>query len=352
MNYSEVETPAVLIDMAVTGSNIKNYQKYCDENGLNLRPHIKTHKIPELAKLQLAAGAIGITCQKVSEAEAMLSEGGIDDILITYNIYGYSKLQRLLQLSTRCNLSVVADNSVCVKGLSEAFKKQDKPLQVLVECDTGALRCGVVTPEEAFLLAQEITDLPGLRFGGLMTYPPISQQEKVNHFLEVTKKLIEGHGITVDIVSIGGSPNMWEVEKIPIGTEYRIGTYIYNDRSLLERKVCREEDCALTVLATVVSTPTPQRAVIDAGSKVLTTDLFGLAGHGHIINHAHLTISQLSEEHACIVSDDDTGLSIGQKVRIIPNHACVVSNMVDEVVFIEGHKVLKSQSVVARGKVL
>ena len=352
MNYSEIDTPAVLIDMAVTGSNIKNYQKYCDENGLNLRPHIKTHKIPELAKLQLAAGAVGITCQKVSEAEAMLSEGGIDDILITYNIYGYSKLQRLLQLSTRCNLSVVADNSVCLKGLSETFKKQDEPLQVLVECDTGAFRCGVVTPEEALSLAQKITDLPGLIFGGLMTYPPISQQEKVNRFLETTKKLIEENGIIVDTVSIGGSPNMWEVEKIPIGTEYRIGTYIYNDRSLMERKVCREEDCALTVLATVVSTPTPQRAVIDAGSKVLTTDLFGLEGHGHIIDHEHLTISNLSEEHACIVSDGPTGLFIGQKVRIIPNHACVVSNMVDEVVFIDGGKVLKSQTVVARGKVL
>ena len=145
---------------------------------------------------------------------------------------------------------------------------------------------------------------------------------------------------------------MWEVEKIPIGTEYRIGTYIYNDRSLMERKVCKEEDCALTVLATVVSTPTPQRAVIDAGSKVLTTDLFGLEGHGHIIDHEHLTISNLSEEHACIVSDGPTGLFIGQTVRIIPNHACVVSNMVDEVVFIDGRKVLKSQSVVARGKVL
>ena len=352
MNYSDVDTPAVLIDLAVTSRNIQNYQKYCNEHGLNLRPHIKTHKIPELARLQLTAGAIGITCQKVSEAEAMLSEGDIDDILITYNIYGFSKLQRLLQLSTRCNLSVVADNSVCVKGLSDTFKDQDNPLQVLVECDTGALRCGVVTPEEAFLLAKEITDLPGLKFGGLMTYPPISQQKKVNCFLEVTKKLMEENGITVNIVSIGGSPNMWEVEKIPIGTEYRIGTYIYNDRSLMERKVCREEDCALTVLATVVSTPTPQRAVVDSGSKVLTTDLFGLTGHGHIIDHPHLTISQLSEEHACIVSDAPTGLSIGQKVRIIPNHACVVSNMVDEVVFTEGCKVVKSQSVVARGKVL
>ena len=352
MNYSEMDTPTVLIDLAVVNKNIKNYQNYCDEKGLNLRPHIKTHKVPELAKLQLAAGAIGITCQKVSEAEAMLSEGGIDDVLITYNIYGHSKLQRLLELSKKCNLSVVADNSVCVKGLSETFKEVDKPLKVLVECDTGAFRCGVVAPEEACLLAQEINEMPGLKFGGLMTYPPISQQEKVNRFLEVAKNLIEGKGIAVEIVSIGGSPNMWEVEKIPIGTEYRIGTYIYNDRSLMERKVCSEGDCALTVLATVVSTPTSKRAVVDAGSKVLTTDLFGLTGHGHIIDHPELMISQLSEEHACIVSDSPTGLSIGQKVRIIPNHACVVSNMVDQVIFVEGQKVLKTQAVVARGKVL
>ena len=123
MNYFDVDTPAVLIDLAVTSRNIHNYQKYCDENGLNYGRTLRPIKSPDLAKLQLTAGAVGITCQKVSEAEAMLSEGGIDDILITYNIYGCSKLQRLLQLSTRCNLSVVADNSVCVNGLSETFKK-------------------------------------------------------------------------------------------------------------------------------------------------------------------------------------------------------------------------------------
>ena len=352
MNYYEIDTPAVLIDLAVSEKNIKTYQTYCDGKGLNLRPHIKTHKIPELAKLQLKAGAVGITCQKVSEAESMLSEGGIDDVLITYNIYGESKLQGLLRLSEKCNLSVVADNVVCLKGLSKTFKEAEKPLKVLVECDTGALRCGVVTPEEACSLAQKIESMPGLKFGGLMTYPPISQQKKVNHFLETAKNLIETLGITVDTVSIGGSPNMWEVEKIPIGNEYRIGTYIYNDRSLMEREVCSEGDCALTILATVVSTPTSERAVIDAGSKVLTTDLFGLTGHGHIIDHPELIISQLSEEHACIVSDRPTGLSIGQKLRVIPNHACVVSNMVDEVIFIEGQNVLKKQAVVARGKVL
>ena len=352
MNYTEIETPAVLIDLAIVRQNVTKYQKYCDDKGLHLRPHIKTHKIPELAKLQLSSGAIGITCQKVSEAEAMLSEGGVDDILITYNIYGRPKLERLKDLSKRCHLSVVADNSVCLKGLSEIFKGTGKPLRVLVECDTGALRCGVVTPEEACTLAKEINEAPGLKFGGLMTYPPISQQSKVNDFLERAKNLIEKNNIEVDVVSIGGSPNMWEVEKIPVGTEYRIGTYIYNDRSLMERKVCSEQDCALTVLSSVVSTPTPERAVIDAGSKVLTTDLFGLSGHGHIIGYPELVISQLSEEHACITSDGPTGLSIGQKLRIIPNHACVVSNMLNEVIFVEGQKFLKTQPVVARGMVL
>ena len=174
MNYTEIETPAVLIDLAIVRQNVTKYQKYCDDKGLHLRPHIKTHKIPELAKLQLSSGAIGITCQKVSEAEAMLSEGGVDDILITYNIYGRPKLERLKDLSKRCHLSVVADNSVCLKGLSEIFKGTGKPLRVLVECDTGALRCGVVTPEEACTLAKEINEAPGLKFGGLLTYPPLS----------------------------------------------------------------------------------------------------------------------------------------------------------------------------------
>ena len=144
---------------------------------------------------------------------------------------------------------------------------------------------------------------------------------------------------------------MWEIEKIPVGTEYRIGTYIYNDRSLMNRGNCSESECGLTVLATVVSTPEPHRAVIDAGSKVLTSDLFGLIGHGYIVGYPELVISSLSEEHGCISGEKFTGLEIGQKIRIIPNHACVVSNMMDEVIFLRGQDFIKRQPVLGRGKV-
>ena len=144
---------------------------------------------------------------------------------------------------------------------------------------------------------------------------------------------------------------MWEVEKIPLGSEYRIGTYIYNDRSLMERGTCLESDCGLTILATVISTPEPHRAVIDAGSKVLTSDLFGMNNHGSIINYPELRLTQLTEEHGTIVSEQKTNLEIGQKIQIIPNHACVVTNMLDEVNLITEEKKLKKVKVIARGKV-
>ena len=347
----ELDTPAVLIDMDIVKKNIQAYQKYCNRVGISLRPHIKTHKIPELAKLQLNEGAAGITCQKISEAEAIISEGGISDIFITYNIIGQKKLMALKKLSKRANISVVADSMYCLEGLSRVFEDSEKKLRVLVECDTGAKRCGVISPSAALKLAKAISLNTNLIFGGLMTYPPISEPEKVNTFLTEAKQLIEKNRIVVETISIGGSPDMWNVEDIPIANEYRIGTYIFNDRSLLHRGVCEERDCALTVLATVVSTPTEYRAIVDAGSKVLTSDLFGLTGYGKVINEPHLKICQLTEEHGTITSDNPTGLKIGQQLKIIPNHACVVTNMLDRVIFVENGIPIKHQKVIARGKV-
>ena len=347
----ELDTPAVLIDMDIVKKNIQAYQKYCNRVGISLRPHIKTHKIPELAKLQLNEGAAGITCQKISEAEAIISEGGISDIFITYNIIGQKKLMALKKLSKRANISVVTDSMYCLEGLSRVFEDSEKKLRVLVECDTGAKRCGVISPSAALKLAKAISLNTNLIFGGLMTYPPISEPEKVNTFLTEAKQLIEKNRIVVETISIGGSPDMWNVEDIPIANEYRIGTYIFNDRSLLHRGVCEERDCALTVLATVVSTPTEYRAIIDAGSKVLTSDLFGLTGYGKVINEPHLKICQLTEEHGTITSDNPTGLKIGQQLKIIPNHACVVTNMLDSVIFVENGIPIKHQKVIARGKV-
>ncbi|MEM1401671.1 MAG: alanine racemase, partial [Pseudomonadota bacterium] len=245
--FPELETPSVLIDLDVAERNIRRFQEHCSKHGLALRPHIKTHKLPRLARCQLEAGAVGITCQKVSEAEAMVAAGGIQDVLITFNIVGETKLARLRALARRVTVSVVADNVATIEGLSRAFKEEARPLGVLVECDTGAGRCGVQTPQEALALAKAISVRPGLSFLGLMTYPPAGRIEAVQGLLSEAKGLIETAGLPVAVVSNGGSPGMWQAQDVPVATEYRIGTYVYNDRSLEAGGVCQWEDCALSV---------------------------------------------------------------------------------------------------------
>lgn len=348
--FEDVETPAVLIDLDVAEANIDKFQAYCDQSGLKLRPHIKTHKLPLLAKRQLAAGAVGVTCQKVSEAEAMLADGGIDDILITYNIIGAPKLARLRKLACKVRLTVVADSAAVAEGLSAAFADSCAPLDVLVECDTGAGRCGVAKPEDAAALAALIDRLPGLHFAGLMTYPPEGREGDVQRWLADAKTKIEAQGLSVETISSGGSPGMWRAAETPIATEYRIGTYVYNDRSLQARGVCSWEECALTVLATVVSVPAPDRAVIDAGSKVLTSDLLGLEGHGHVLGRPDIRIASLSEEHG-VLRAEKINLKVGERIRIVPNHACVVSNMLDQVELVRGGAHVGAAPVAARGKV-
>ncbi|MCK0198738.1 D-TA family PLP-dependent enzyme [Ancylobacter sp. 6x-1] len=347
-------TPAVLVDLDIARRNIRRLQDYADTHGLKLRPHIKTHKLPDMARLQLAAGAVGITCQKISEAEAML-EGApeIADLLITYNIVGTSKLDRLKALARRVRLSVVADSAAVVDGLSAAFADAPAPLAVLVECDTGAHRCGVATPAEANRLAHRIAASPGLVFGGLMTYPPAGGEARVEAFMGAAKALIEAEGLAVAVISSGGTPTMMDAAHAPVTTEYRAGTYIYNDRSLVARGACAWEDCALTVLATVVSVPAPGRAIIDAGSKTLTSDLLGLTGYGHVLGRPDIVIDQLSEEHGRLVSEDAIGFAVGDTVRIVPNHACVVTNMVDAVhVVQDAEPRIAPWPVAARGRIV
>ncbi|WP_371932773.1 D-TA family PLP-dependent enzyme [Roseibium sp. MMSF_3544] len=351
MIFETLDTPAVLVDLDVAEANIRKYQAYCDTHGLKLRPHIKTHKLPSLAKYQLAQGAVGITCQKVSEAEAMVAEGGIEDVLITYNIVGERKTKRLRALAEKVSLSVVADSDVVAEGLSQAFADASDPLSVLVECNTGADRCGVATPEDAARLARRITELPGLSFAGLMTFPAFGGFTEAADWLSRAKDLIEKDGIKVPRVSSGGSQDMWQAHLAAPVTEHRIGTYVYNDRSLVTRGNCSWQDCALTVLATVVSVPSETHAIVDAGSKVLTTDLFGLQGHGHVLGREDLSIDQLSEEHGRVVSSGPINLAVGERLRIVPNHACVVANMLEHVESIRGTDVLGPLPVAARGQV-
>ncbi|WP_331376222.1 D-TA family PLP-dependent enzyme [Sinorhizobium chiapasense] len=348
-----IETPAVLVDIEIARRNIRAFQDYADRHGIRVRPHIKTHKLPQMAELQLEAGAIGITCQKVTEAEAMVEGSAqIKDVLITYNILGAEKLTRLAELNKRVTLSVVADNPTVIDGLSARFAREDQPLTVLVECNTGADRCGVATPAEAAGLARRIADAPGLHFGGLMTYPPVGGTERVQAFMSEAKRLIEAGGIDVPTITSGGTPNMMEAAGASVATEHRPGTYIYNDRSLVARGVATWDDCALTVLATVVSVPAENRAIIDAGSKVLTSDLLGLSGYGHVLGRNDIRIDQLSEEHGRLVSDGPINLKVGDRLRIVPNHACVVTNMVDAVHIVEGNEARATWPIVARGRVL
>ena len=353
-DLSRIDTPAVLIDLDVAKRNIERFQTYADLHGLLVRPHIKTHKLPLIAEMQLSAGAVGITCQKVSEAEAMVSGSArITDVLISYNIVGREKLERLRSLAGKVKLAVVADSEEVVTGLSEIFRNEKSPLQVLVECDTGANRCGVPTPAAAERLAALIHAAPGLSFGGLMTYPPAGGEAMVEHFMAEAKALIEARRIAVPVITSGGTPSMMHAAEAPVTTEYRPGTYVYNDRSLVARGVCGWSDCALTVLATVVSVPASNRAIIDAGSKTLTSDLLGLSGYGHVLGRDDIVIDQLSEEHGRLISTGPIALAVGDKVRIVPNHACVVTNMVDAVLLTgEGRTTVETCPVVARGKIL
>lgn len=352
MLFESLDTPSVLVDLDVAERNLLECQRYCDEHGLRSRPHIKTHKLPFLAKAQVEAGAVGITCQKVSEAEVM-AEAGLEDIFLTFNILGPAKLARLRRLAERVKLCVSADNRTVVEGLSEAFKGAPRPLSVLVECDTGHGRCGVQSPEAAALLAQAVERAPGLIFAGLMTYPPAGRVAEVGAWLREAIALCEEAGFHCAVVSNGGTPDLWRAHELAdVVTEHRPGTYIYNDRSLVARGFCGPDDCALTVLATVVSTPTDRRAIIDAGSKTLTSDLFGLQGHGLILGHGDVAVAGLSEEHGHLESAQAHRLTVGERLRIVPNHACVVSNMVDRVELIRGEETVRSEPVAARGTIL
>ncbi len=345
---ADLDTPAVLIDIDRVEANLQRAQAHATAEGYALRPHIKTHKLPRFARRQVELGAVGITAQKLGEAEVM-ADAGIADIFLPYNILGPKKLARLKELNERVTLSVTADSPDTLVGYAATFSS-GKPLTVLIECDSGGGRCGVQTPAQALALARQIALALGLRFGGLMTYPPLHGVEKSNAWLSEAVALFEQAGIAVPRVSSGNSPDMWAPVAAPV-TERRPGTYIYYDRFQVKERAAGLDDCALTLLVTVVSRPTATRAVIDAGSKSLTSDLLGMEGYGLVMG-TDLTVKGLSEEHGVIelpVASDWP--RIGERLRIIPNHACVISNLFDSVTLISGDEVREVVPVAARGRV-
>lgn len=343
-------TPAVVIDMAWVERNIARVQAACDGAGVANRPHIKTHKSPLLARLQRDAGATGITCQKLGEAEVM-ADGGLDDILISYNLLGEEKLRRLGALLARVNVTVAADNAVVVAGLPLAAKLSGRRLPVVIECDTGRARAGVATAAEAVALAGDIAAREGLEFAGFLFYPTENGWSAAQRFLDEAAAGVRSLGLAPRIVSTGGTPNLKNLGKLTGATEHRPGTYIYNDRMQVAAGVASWDDCALQVYATVVSRAAPGRGILDAGAKVLTADLGGLDGHGFIPDHPEARIARLAEEHGFLdLSACATPPAIGDVVRIVPNHVCVVVNMVDEVVMVRGEEIVGTLPVAARGR--
>lgn len=350
MDITDIDTPAVLINLDIAERNLKAAQDYADRHGLKLRPHVKTHKLPRFAREQLALGAVGITCQKLGEAEAM-ADGGIMDIFLPYNILGARKLDRLAALHDRVTLSVTADSEVTLKGYAARFTDPEHPLVTLIECDTGAKRAGVTTAQEALALARIIAAAPGLRFGGLMVYPPREGIRATQDWLSGAVDLLTRNNLPPEVISSGGTPDMARAHEITVATEQRPGTYIYNDRMQMAWGNKTVADCAMTVLATVVSRPTKTRAVLDSGSKALAADLAPVPGHGLIVEYPDAVIHALSEEHGHVdLSACRTLPGIGEIVHVIPNHACVVSNLFDEVHLMRGDTVEEVARVTSRGK--
>jgi D-serine deaminase-like pyridoxal phosphate-dependent protein len=348
---SDLETPAVTVDMAIMEDNIRRVQAHLAKHGIANRPHIKTHKIPALGQLQMQAGAVGITCQKLGEVEVFADAGVADDVLLTFNILGAAKTDRLMALSKRLKrLAVVLDNEAVAKGLSEAGVRHGEEVRFLVECDTGMGRNGVQTPQAALDLARAAMKMPHMNFEGLMTFP--TRYPGSHAFFEEALALFARAGVAVPVVSGGGTPAVFSVDRFPMLTEHRAGTYLYNDVMTVASGTATWDNCAMRVRATVVSRPTPTRAVIDCGTKVLTSDLYTVTGYGHLVEYPDAVIPHLSEEHGVIdLSQCAERPAVGDVVHVIPNHCCVVSNMVDEVVGVRGGKVEQVWRVAARGAV-
>ncbi|KFG68271.1 D-TA family PLP-dependent enzyme [Microvirga sp. BSC39] len=346
----EFGTPAVVVDLDVVERNIARVQGLCDAAGVANRPHIKTHKSPVIASMQRDVGARGITCQKIGEAEVM-AEAGHNDILIAYNILGEEKLGRLGRLLSEAKVTVAADNPIVVAGLPEAAAIAGRDLGVVVECDTGRSRAGVETVAEAVALAKDIASRPGLSFAGFMLYPPENAMEETQAFLDAAVAGVRGLGLEPQIVSSGGTPNLLNLGKIKGVTEHRAGTSVFNDRMMLAAGVAQLQDCALTVYATVVSRASSERGILDSGSKTLTSDTGGLDGHGLILEHPQAKIARFAEEHGFLdLSACNDRPNIGDIVRVIPNHVCVVVNMVDRLVAVRGHEIVGELPVAARGR--
>jgi D-serine deaminase-like pyridoxal phosphate-dependent protein len=375
MQLSDLPTPQVLIDRTRAMNNIARVQARASAAGVRLRPHAKTHKSPIVARWQFEAGAIGICCAKVGEAEVFV-DAGITDIRLPYPV-NPSNAPRVLALTDRASISIIVDHPLVARGWSDAMLRAGRTLDVLVKVDVGFHRCGIGPNADSLGFIQTMASLPGLKLRGLLShaghaYHAASEDELATIARQEAETLADlraraaASGIALDEISVGATPTLRFSAGQPGITELRPGNYVYFDRTQVALNAAPLDDCALTVLATVVSKH-PGRIILDCGSKTLTNDLArGIskaAGYGAVLAgdtdgrdaareiDETLTIERLSEEHATVHVTGETRLEPGDRVRVLPNHSCVVSNMVDVVRLVDGDEVIDTLPVAARGRI-
>ncbi len=354
-------TPYAFIDMELVEQNIRRMIARLSAQGIAHRPHIKTHKSVEIARLQLALGAQGITTAKLSEAEVM-AEGGIDDVLIAYPVVGESKWVRFRALHERIRVRTTVDSAEVAEGLSRVGEQSGKPVEVLIELDAGMHRGGV-QPEDIVSFAGRIARFAGIRLVGVLSYTgqiygSQSREEAIGHaereasLLVDAKRRLEQAGHSISVLSGGSTPASFYPERLRGITESRAGNYVFGDRNAIKLGVMSPEQCALRVRATVVSVPLPGYATIDAGSKTLTSDLSAMdALFGSVVGMPEVRIVKLNEEHGYVRYDPDrVTLRIGDTLEIIPNHSCVIPNLNDALWAERGGRSAGRVTVDARGR--
>jgi D-serine deaminase-like pyridoxal phosphate-dependent protein len=375
MLLSDLPTPQVLIDHTRAMNNIARVQALASGCGARLRPHAKTHKSPVIARWQIDAGAVGIACAKIGEAEVFV-DAGITDIRLPYPV-NPANAERLIALMDRATISIIVDHPAVVRGWSDAMRRTGRTLDVLVKVDVGFHRCGIDPGPDALGFIKTTASLPGLKVRGLLShaghaYHAASEDElrdiahREAETLADLRAKAAAAGIALDEISVGATPTLRFSAGQAGVTELRPGNYVYFDRTQVALGAATLDDCALTVLATVVAKH-PGRIILDCGSKTLTNDQargisptagYGavLAGESDALDYARevdeaLTIERLSEEHATVRVNGTTRLEPGDRVRVVPNHSCVVSNLVDVVRLVDGDEVIDTLPVAARGRI-
>ncbi len=355
----ELTTPAAIVDLPRMSANLDRLAAWTERHGLALRPHIKTHKSPELAHEQLRRGAAGLTVATLREAEVMAEVA--DDILIAYPPVGDARLRRLAALPDPLRITIGLDSLEALAGLAAAARAAARTFGVLIEADLGMRRVGLADPDAIVALARAATERDGIEYRGIMFYPghvrePVAEQdEPLRRLAADLAALIDrlsDAGLPPAVVSGGSTPTAFGSDRISGLTEIRPGTYIFNDRTTAVIGACEWDDCAYTVLATVVSTAVPGQAVVDAGSKALSREELrapNATGFGALLDRPEVQVRALSEEHGILdLSQTDWRPRIGDLVRIVPNHVCVSVNLHDRVWGVRDNVIERSWPVAAR----